>query len=192
MILFDEVRQMVEDTDLDQELIKHDSGLSFLKAYLDSPSEAIYFIKKTRNKIMTGKLNSVSWGYAYYYLGRAYQCLGETELSLDMYGEAIKYAERNLFPQLKARTLCGLAQFERKEGDFDLALQNNIEAIKLLEKIGALPDLAEAYYEFGLTQKVVGNIEKSNESFQEAIRLFSEMGAPKQVERVRKSMENEK
>jgi hypothetical protein len=33
------------------------------------------------------------------------------------------------------------------------------------------------------------NFAKSIESFQEAIRLFNEMEAPKQVERVRRSME---
>jgi hypothetical protein len=49
--------------------------------------------------------------------------------------------------------------------------------------------LAEAYYQCGLTYQVIDEIEKSNKNFQEAIRLFTEMDAPKQVERVRRSME---
>jgi hypothetical protein len=37
----------------------------------------------------------------------------------------------------------------------------------------------------------MGDTEKSQENFATAIRLFSEMEAPKQVEKVRRAMENE-
>jgi subtilase family serine protease len=65
-----------------------------------------------------------------------------------------------------------------------------LEAVKILSSIGAKCDLAESYHQLGLTYQAVNEVNESNESFQEAIRLFTEMQAPKQVERVRRSMNN--
>jgi tetratricopeptide (TPR) repeat protein len=74
--------------------------------------------------------------------------------------------------------------------DFKSSVLYHSHAIEILEKINAKSDLAEAYYQFGLTYQVIGENVKSHEYLQEAIRLFTEMEAPKQVERVRRSMEN--
>ncbi|MCX5980874.1 MAG: hypothetical protein NTY89_03565 [Nostocales cyanobacterium LacPavin_0920_SED1_MAG_38_18] len=40
---------------------------------------------------------------------------------------------------------------------------------------------------FGLTYQKIGETEKSHTNFNEAIRLFNEMEAPKQVEKVEKA-----
>ncbi|MEP0876832.1 tetratricopeptide repeat protein [Funiculus sociatus GB2-M2] len=58
----------------------------------------------------------------------------------------------------------------------------------MLDKIGAKCDLAEAYYQLALTYQQMGDAEKSQTNFQEAIQLFEEMETPKQVEKVRRTM----
>ncbi|MBD0343466.1 MAG: tetratricopeptide repeat protein, partial [Coleofasciculus sp. Co-bin14] len=83
-----------------------------------------------------------------------------------------------------------LAQLYREQGEFETALLNHAEAIKLLDKIGAKCDLAEAYYQLGLTYQKMGEAQKSHKNFDKAIQLFSAMEAPKQVEKVRQAMEN--
>lgn len=65
-----------------------------------------------------------------------------------------------------------------------------LNPIKLLDEIGAKLDLTKALYQLGLTYQAANETEKSRESFQEAIRLFAELEAPKQMESVRQSMQN--
>ncbi len=43
---------------------------------------------------------------------------------------------------------------------------------------------AEACYQLALTEQKLGNIEKTQENFDRAVQLFSEMDASKQVEKV--------
>gem|GEM_PF-3080285 len=45
-------------------------------------------------------------------------------------------------------------------------------------------DQAEACYQLALTEQKLGNIEKTQEIFDRAVQLFSEMDASKQVEKV--------
>jgi hypothetical protein len=45
-------------------------------------------------------------------------------------------------------------------------------------------DQAEACYQLALTEQKLGNIEKTQENFDRAVQLFSEMDASKQVEKV--------
>jgi tetratricopeptide (TPR) repeat protein len=79
--------------------------------------------------------------------------------------------------------------FYRQLLDFKTAVLYHVRAVHILEEIDAKTDLAEAYYQSGLTAQVMGEHDKSSKFFREAIRLFTEMEAPKQVERVRRSME---
>jgi pentatricopeptide repeat protein len=58
-----------------------------------------------------------------------------------------------------------------------------------LDKIGAKRDLAEAYYQLGLTYQKMVEALNSQGNFDNAIRLFSKMEAPKQVEKMRQSIE---
>lgn len=138
----------------------------------------------------TENLGIRSKGYRLFHLGIAYKSLGEFDISMEMYQTAIKYAEKINFIQLKGIALFGVAELYREQGNFTKALSHHSESIELLEKIGAKCDLAEAYYQLALTYQKMGDTEKSQPNFQQAIRLFDEMEAPKQVEKVRRAMEN--
>ena len=73
---------------------------------------------------------------------------------------------------------------------FKIALSHHDESIEILDKIGAKCDLAEAYYQRGLTHQAMENSSKSLADFQEAIRFYEDMEAPKQVAKVQQAMSN--
>ena len=62
---------------------------------------------------------------------------------------------------------------------------------EISRRIGAKCDLAEAYFQLALTYQKMGEAENSQPNFDEAIRLFREMEAPKQVAKVRQAMSGE-
>jgi tetratricopeptide (TPR) repeat protein len=65
-----------------------------------------------------------------------------------------------------------------------------LEALEILREIDDKTELSEVWHQLGLTYQAIGETEKSNKCFQEAVQLFKKMEAPKQVERVRLSMSN--
>jgi tetratricopeptide (TPR) repeat protein len=116
--------------------------------------------------------------------------LGEFNRAFELYQAARCYAEESQYAQVKAKSLIGLAELNRKIGNFSKAFSIHFEAMELLTHIRAISDLAESYFQLALTHQAAGDIEGKNKNFHEAIRLFSEMEAPRQVERVRQSVQN--
>ncbi|MBM0742477.1 ATP-binding protein [Phormidium sp. CLA17] len=124
------------------------------------------------------------------FLALAYKKLGNHQKALEIYQKIMLELEESHYSQAKARTLCGMSEIYYEQKAFSKSCLLNLEAIKLLNEVGAKLYLAKALHQSGLTYQAIGETDKSGESFQEAIRLFSEMDAPKQVERVRRSMQN--
>ncbi len=77
-----------------------------------------------------------------------------------------------------------------KKKEFKIALSHHAEAIILLDKVGAKCDFADALFQRALTYQAMGDAEKSQADSGEAIRLFTEMNAPRQVERVQQGLRN--
>ena len=165
--------------------------LSCCYSYLGSREEAYFFAKKAESNIIFVKKYAWSTGYRLLFLGLTYKKLGEIEKSFEMFRKAIAFAEESHYTQVKGKALDGLAQLYRINEEFETALSHHLEAIELLDKIGAKCDLAEAYYQLGLTYQKMSETEKIQENFDKAIQLFNEMEAPKQVEKVRRAMEAE-
>ncbi len=164
--------------------------LAFLNSYLGLRDKAFYFADKSYSQISEIKLSAWGIGYRFLSLGTTYKNLGNSDRAYDMYRKAIYFAEESRYVQVKAVALYGLSGLLRDQNNFNMALSSHLESIEILNEIGAKHDLAEAYYQFGLTYRAMGDFDSSNSKFQGAIRLFSEMEAPKQVERVRQSMQN--
>jgi tetratricopeptide (TPR) repeat protein len=120
-------------------------------------------------------------------LGQTYANLGELEMATDLYRRALEFAEESHYTQVKARALTGLAEVARRQGAFEAAVANHVEAIALLDQIGARCDLAEAHWQLGLTQRL-HQPEQSKFSCDRAIQLFTEMQAPNQVRKILKSL----
>jgi len=164
------------------------SILSLLKAEKGLKKEAYSLAEKAEFKLSLVTNNSWTQGYGLFFLGLTYKNLGKTEKSFEMYRKAISYAEESHYTQVKAKALYGLAELYRIQEDFTTALSHHLESIALLDQIGAKCDLAEAYYQLGLTYQKMGKIEESQENFDQAIELFRQMEAPMQVEKVRRAI----
>jgi tetratricopeptide (TPR) repeat protein len=104
--------------------------------------------------------------------------------------QAIVHCDRNQFASLKARSISCLASLDREQGEFGFAIDNHLEAIISMSKIGDKCNLAEAYYQLGLTYQRMGEISRSRDNFAQAIALFSEIQAPRQVEKIQTAIDN--
>jgi len=185
--LFEKVISMAENTDCHRFAVESYYCLAFLKSCLDLKQESLEFVHKS-----SVIANSGVWylGYRLLFLGQTYKNLKEVDKSFEMYQEAIQFAEQTHFTQVRAKALTGLAELYRGQEDFTTALSHNLESIALLDEIGAKCDLAEAYYQIALTYQKMGQIDKSQENFNKAIKLFQDMEAPNQVEKVQRAKES--
>ncbi|MDF0554198.1 tetratricopeptide repeat protein [Kamptonema sp. UHCC 0994] len=161
--------------------------LAFLNSCLGFKAIALSYAQQA--EIVIYKINNSFWskGYSLLFMGLTYKNLGEIEKSFEMFRQAISFAEKINYTQVKAKALSGLAELYRIQGEFETALSHHSESIELLDKIGAKSDLAEAYYQLGLTYQIIGNTDDSQENFNKAIQLFTEMEAPRQVEKVQQA-----
>jgi len=183
--LFEQVISMAENTDHHRYAVSSYNCLAFLKSCLDLKNESLELAQKSS---VPADLSAWHLGYRLLFLGQTYKNLKLFDKSFEMYREAIQFAEEVNYTQVRAKALSGMAELYREQSDFTTALSHHSESIALLDKIGAKCDLAEAHYQFALTHQKMGDAEKSQTPFQEAIRLFNEMEAPKQVEKVQKAI----
>jgi len=158
--------------------------LSFLNSLLGFKEKSIDFIDKTFQKFNMTSYSAWSTGCRWLFLGRAYTNLFDRKSALDMFKIALAYAEERYYPQVKANAFNGLAIITRFDNDFSRSLLNHYEAIKILTTIGARCDLAESYFQLGLTYQAMGEQDQSETYKTKALELFEQMEAPKQIERV--------
>jgi tetratricopeptide (TPR) repeat protein len=116
-------------------------------------------------------------------LGQTYINLGQFEQAQHMFEQALTFAETGHYRQIQAKTLIGLAKIQRQQGAIDSAIAHHAAAIELLDAIGAKCDLAEAHFQLGLTLQKKDKTASCYEAAI-AIRLFAEIRAPKQVQKV--------
>jgi len=162
---------------------------ALLYSYLEEREIATEFIIEVDSRMKADQ--EIGTGFRVILLTIAYMNVGLLDIALKKCLQIIKHCERFSYLGTQTIAINCLAEIYRKQGKFELAIDNHLNAIDLSKRYGALRDLAQAHYQLGLTYQSIREVEKSNESFQEAIRLFTEMEAPKQVERVRQSMQNE-
>jgi len=172
-------------------LMEADICLALVKSYLELKNEAYELTDKAYSQFYLVKQEMNSWGVGYglIFLGKTYTNLREIERSTLIYLEAISYAEHNNYTQAKAKVLTGIAELYRIQQDFDTALSHHLESIELLDKIGAKCDLAEAYFQLGLTYQAMGEHDQAETYKAKALKLFGQMEAPKQIDRVNQAFE---
>ncbi|GFE67793.1 lipopolysaccharide assembly protein LapB [Chroococcus sp. FPU101] len=155
--------------------------LALVTSYLGGEQEALLLAD---NIYLNKDLFKETGSFAYFMqiLGQTYVNLGEMEKAIKLLESAIAFSKKSHYPQVRAKALISLAEINRRQRNLDLAITKQLEAINLLEEIGAKCDLAESYYQLGITQQQLG--ENYKKSFKIAIQLFTEIEAPKQIEKV--------
>jgi tetratricopeptide (TPR) repeat protein len=160
--------------------------LALVYSYLELKQEALTHADRLYKMIVNDGLLEHPGRFAYFMqiVGQTYFNLGEIEKSEQMYRRAIAFSDERHYLQIKGKSLIGLAEIERKREAFEFAIARHCEAIELLKTIGAKCDLAEAYFQLGLTYQKIRELPKTQINFEKAIQLFTEIKAPKQVEKV--------
>jgi tetratricopeptide (TPR) repeat protein len=158
---------------------------AFLYSCLGDTAKASELVERFDYAI---KLHPLSiTGHRLLFLGLTYKNLGDATKAQQMFQQAIAYATENHYTQVRANALSGLGGIYRGQQDFDRAIAHHLEAIELLEKIGAKCDLAEAHFQMGLTLRMCDRIAESKLNCDRAIQLFDQMSAPRQIEKVKNS-----
>ncbi|RCJ36467.1 NB-ARC domain-containing protein [Nostoc minutum NIES-26] len=183
--LFQQVIYLAQNTDHHRWVEKASVCLALVNSYLGL-CDAAYALADMAYHNITKENLVVTGRFAYFMqiLGQTYVNLRNFEKANEMLCQALTFAEESHYMQVKAKTLNSLAEINRQQADFESALTNHLEAIELLDKIGAKCDLAEAYFQFGLTYQKMAKPDKSQVNFNHAIQLFTEIKAPKQVEKI--------
>lgn len=182
--IFEDVINFSENTDWHTRSVCASFYLAFLHSCLGDNESAANLADRIYKEISVNPLGVKSTGYRLLFLGLTYKNIKKYNQSLEMLQAAYSYAEEVKFTQLLAKALNGLAELEREKHDFKAALNHHQEAIEILDKLGAKADLAEVYYQWGLTYREIGDCIKGNEYISMAVQLFNEMEAPRQVERI--------
>lgn len=135
--------------------------------------------------------NPTSGRLAYFIqlLGQTYGQLGHIEQAEELYQQALTFAETGHYLQVKAKALTGLAAIARCRQQMDMALDYHTQAIDLFDSIGAKCDLANAYVELGHSYRTLNHIEIAHQHWQQALCLYADIHAQKQVNRVAKLLQ---
>ncbi|WP_126389120.1 ATP-binding protein [Pseudanabaena sp. ABRG5-3] len=153
--------------------------------------DAYRLANDTYSRYHAGTLSTSTWGETYspFLLGKAFNFLDNIERALEMYHIALSISSENGYTQAKANILCGLAEVYKKLQNFNVAFSYHHDGIGILQYLGAKCDLAEAYFQLGLTYQAMGEHDQAKEYKAKALQLFAQMEAPKQIERVNKAFD---
>ncbi len=184
--LFQQVIYLAQNTEHHRWAEKASVCLALVYSYLGLHDASYQLADVSYQNITNEKLVEQTGRFVYFMqiLGQTYVNLGEFSQANQIFHQALTFAKESHYMQVKAKTLNGLAEIYRQQADFALAFANHTEAIELLDKIGAKCDLAEAYFQLGLTNQKMAKNDESQINLNRAIQLFTEIKAPKQVEKI--------
>lgn len=188
----EEVSKLIKRISIEYISLEYQCCMAFVKS-INQPEEAKAFLMEARQHLTEryekgSKLTAWTVGFGFVFLGGAFKNLDNLDLSEEMYNRAVDFADQSHYLHVKAKAFIGLGDLCRKKNMFQESLNFFSQSISLLERIGGIYDLAEVYFQLGLTYKTIGEATESNMSFQKSLQLFSQMDAPNQVERVKQEM----
>lgn len=184
---FQTVFQVVQETNSRYEYMSScQANLAFINSYLHQNGETNTLAENAEESIRNTNLTAWGKSYSLLFLALTYKNLGNLDKSFSLCEQVIIYAEENNFAQVRGKAISCLAEIKREQNQLQEACFYHQQAIEILNKMGAKCDLAEAYYQFAITQQKQGEIAASHNHFRFAIALFTEINAPRQVEKVKK------
>jgi tetratricopeptide (TPR) repeat protein len=132
-------------------------------------------------------LRTYNEAYAFTYLGRSYIQSKNFETAKYALNIASKIAKEYSFPEVLGIVYVLESKINYYEKNFGVSIFLCQSAIEILEKIFAICEMAEAYFQLGLTYQAMGEHDQAEEYKAKALELFAQMEAPKQIERVNKA-----
>ncbi|MEM7796883.1 MAG: NB-ARC domain-containing protein [Cyanobacteria bacterium P01_C01_bin.118] len=159
-------------------------ALALAYAYQNNTDHAHQLASRCLTQFVHQHPTSGRLAYFIQLLGQAYGQLGQLTLAERLYQQALDFADASHYLQVKAKALTGLATTSRQHRQLNTALDYHSQSIELFDKIEAKCDLANAYVELGHTHRVLINIETASQQWQQALALYSNINAHKQMSRV--------
>ena len=111
----------------------------------------------------------------------------EIDSASKIWHRAIAFSQSSHYTQIKAKSLIGLGNIARLNNNLIEANIHHQQAVELLEKIAAKCDLAEAYWQWGITLQSDRHLIQSNAYFQKAIAIYKQIPALKQIAKIENS-----
>ena len=191
--LFQQVIDLAHNTKHHSWSEKAALGLVLINSYttpLARPNSIISRLYRLIVELEDKTYNTGRFAYFMQILGQIFFNHQQITPAKTIWQRAIIFAKKSHYTQIEAKSLSGLGNIERQLNNFEQANNYHQQAVELLDKIGAKCDLAQAYLQWGITLQNSDETTQSNECFQNAIALFQQIQAPKQVDRVIREMES--
>ncbi|MEA5488206.1 MULTISPECIES: NACHT domain-containing protein [Pseudanabaena] len=162
---------------------------SFMLAMKLEHDASVALAEETYEVIINDSLSmsDTSRACACLYLGFVCVMNKRFDQSLKIYNTALQFSRKARYRQLESKAMYGLAEAYRNIGDLTKAKECCLQAKDILIKIEPKLDLAKVLVEEALIAREMRE-HGCQDNFEKAIALFTELNAPKQVERVRKLM----
>jgi tetratricopeptide (TPR) repeat protein len=183
--LFDRVIKIASNTDRDRWAQKAIVCLALVESYLNNIATARQLLAEIEPQIIQQKWTGSS-AYFLQMVGQTYSNLGDYDRADTIYQQTLTFCQTGNYLQTQGRTLNSLAQLYRLQGNLELAQTTHLQAIEILDRLGAKCDLAEAYYQAGLTSQQAGDLNQSQIYCDlHANKLFTEIDAPQQLAKIK-------
>jgi TPR repeat protein len=189
--------QAIQLSKIDNSLALYQRDLGDALAYiaycqfaLNNYDDAIKFAEKSL-ELFAEIQDYISESLERCFLCQFYLSMGKNDCAEEALASAKTVSHKVKFvdPLLKTTLLNTEAQLLVKiDGNYQEAIRLYNSSIQLNQSIGAKYEWADTAYHLGLLYQEMGNVDQSQRNFNEAIRLFQEMKATKQVEKVEKVM----
>ena len=135
--------------------------------------------------------NTGRFAYFMQMLGQVFFNQQQLEPARKIWLRAIALSQSAHYTQIEAKSLIGLGKIERLNSSIIRANVYHQEAVELLEKIAAKCDLAEAYFQKGITLKTSQPASVYRTYFARAIAIYQKIPAPKQIEKINRADSSE-
>jgi tetratricopeptide (TPR) repeat protein len=158
--------------------------LALVRSYLGDETRARALLTSIESTT-SPQQSTGSNAYFLQIIGQTYANLGEYDFADKIYHQTLAFCQTGTYLQIQGRTLASLAQLYRWRGELAIAQTTHLQAIEILDSLGAKCDLAAAYYQAGLTWQQAGDLRQHHlYCHVYAHRLFTEIDAPRQLARL--------
>lgn len=192
---FQQVIEIATRTDQERWVPKASICLALVFTHLGKKQQARQLVTHALGERLPETEQAARLAYFMQLLGQTYTHLGDLPSAYALFEQALTVAEASHYPHIQARTLTGRAVIHRLQGQFAPAVADHGQAIVLLKPLNATCDLAEAYFQLGLTYQTMHQVCDAqraayvqrghrDQNFHQAIQLFTAMDAPCQIQRV--------
>ena len=184
--LFQQVIALAHQTKHHAWAEKASLGLALVNSYQDSSSRepTVSRLYRLIVDLEDPTYNTGRFAYFMQMLGQILFNYRQIEPARIMWEKAIAFSQSSHYTQIEAKSLLGWGKIARQAANFEQANLYHQQAVEQLTKITARCDLAEAYYQWGVTLQQAGQIIKSRDCWHTAIALYHQIDAPRQVARV--------